>query len=186
MHEKAHVIKLLESTREAIKNFDVLRLKELSNQTIHAASTEQDTDSILVAIIVYSMGKIIERDSQRNVKECGDFCKLSYSQLGKAMKFLESNKEESYKRSLHEIMESINKLSPNIKKNIEDVFRKARINKASKIYEHGISMEQTAQLLGISMYELASYAGQREDRNVPLFKTISTKDRIKLAMDFFK
>ena len=60
------------------------------------------------------------------------------------------------------------------------------INKASKIYEHGISMEQTAKLLGISMYDIASYAGQKGISDIPIGKTISVRDRIKLAMDFFK
>ena len=54
MHEKEHVIKILERTKQAIKEEDVLLLKELSNQTIHTSSMEQDTDSIMIAIIVYS------------------------------------------------------------------------------------------------------------------------------------
>ena len=74
-----------------------------------------------------------------------------------------------------------------MKKHIQDIFRKASINKASKIYEHGISMEKTANLLGITMFELASYAGQREQvLEVPMVKGIDVKSRIKLAMDMFK
>ena len=83
-------------------------------------------------------------------------------------------------------MDSVNKSSPEIKTYINDVLMKARINKASRIYEHGISMEQTAKLLGVSMYDLASYAGQRGVPGTPLAKTLSAKDRIKIAMDFFK
>ena len=47
-------------------------------------------------------------------------------------------------------------------------------------------MGQTAKLLGITLYELADYAGQRQDRNVPLFNTFSVQERIKLAMEMFK
>ena len=73
-----------------------------------------------------------------------------------------------------------------MKSYIQDVFRKARINKASALYEHGISMEKTASLLGITMFELANYVGQREVAEVPEIKTIDVRSRIKLAMDMFR
>ena len=74
-----------------------------------------------------------------------------------------------------------------MKKYIQDVFRKASINKASKLYEHGISMEKTAKLLGITMFELANYAGQKEEiSEAPIVRGIDIKSRIKLAMDIFK
>ena len=40
---------------------DTAQLRELSNHTIHNASVFQDEDSISVAILVYSLSKIIER-----------------------------------------------------------------------------------------------------------------------------
>ena len=70
------------------------------------------------------------------------------------------------------------------KKDIEEVFRKASINKAAKIYEHGISMEQTADLLGLTLFELATYSGQKISE-VGQSQTGSVKERIKLAMNFF-
>ena len=81
---------------------------------------------------------------------------------------------------------AIEHLSGRLKDYIQDVFRKASINRASKIYEHGISMEKTASLLGITLFELASYAGQKEEAELPQTKTIDVKARIKLAEDFFE
>ena len=185
MHEKAHVLNILESAKEAIKKEDVILLKELSNQTVHTASTIQDTDSILIAIIIYSLSKIIERKHQYDEKLCRDFCKFSIIELDKAIKSLKQDDERGFNSSLERIMNSVNKFSSDFKRNVQDVLNKARINKASKIYEHGISMEQTANLLGISQYELAGYVGLREDRTAPLMKTESASERIKLAMRFF-
>ena len=184
--EKEHVIEILEQTKEAIKNDDVARLKDLSNQTIHTASTEQDTDSITIAILIYSLSKIIERKHQYGEKECKQFCEFAFKEIEKVLKALKSNGEGAFTQSLEVLMDKLTKSSGEFKSSVEDVFRKARINKASKIYEHGISMEQTAKLLGISMYDLASYMGQKGISDIPLGKTISAKDRIKLAMDFFK
>lgn len=186
MHEKEHVISVLEQTKEAIKNDDVALLKDLSNQTVHTASTEQDTDSITIAVLIYSLSKIIERRHQYGKKECGQFCIFAVREMDKIIKSIKNDSNIEFTRNLESLMKNLSKFSGEFKTGVEDVFRKARINKASKIYEHGISMEQTSKLLGISMYELASYTGQKESANVPLARTMSVKDRIKLAMDFFK
>jgi hypothetical protein len=80
----------------------------------------------------------------------------------------------------------LSKVSGNFKKHIQYVFRKAKINKASRIYEHGISMEKTSKLLGISIWELAEYAGHTRIGDVNLSITLPIKQRIKFAMEIFK
>ena len=186
MHEKRHVLKILEDTKNAIKNEDIIALRNLSNQTIHTASTEQDTDSITLAVVIYSMSKVLERKHQYDEKSCKEFSKFALMEIDNSIKSLLKNDDAEFRNSLQNIINYITKTSGEFKGNVEDVFRKARINKASKIYEHGISMEQTAKLLGISMYDVASYAGQKGISDIPIGKTISAKDRIKLAMDFFR
>jgi hypothetical protein len=186
MIEKEHLINILEQTKKAIGEQDVLKLKELSNQTIHSASLNQDVSSVAIAVIIYSLSKIIERKGQSKVKVCDEFCMTSLRLIDKAIKSLTQNDEVSFNKNLEEINMSINKLSPDSKKHIGDVFRKASINKASKIYEHGISMEQTAKLLGITQYDLASYTGQSPISETDLNLTQSVKNRIKLAEDMFK
>jgi hypothetical protein len=90
------------------------------------------------------------------------------------------------KIAMENLRKAITKVSKDLKYYIQDVFRKAQINKASKIYEHGISMEKTANLLGITVWELANYAGQRpEISEQKEIKTVSVKERIKLAMGMF-
>jgi len=185
MEERENLLRILKESREAIKEHDLVKLKELSNQTVHSASITSDTDSILVAVIIYSLGKIIER-TKYGTKECISICKFSMTELQKAETALNKNDEVTFKGSLEAIMDFVSKLSPDLKKDVQDILRKASVNKAAKIYEHGISMEQTAKLLGVSMYELASYAGQKGSANVPLAKTQSVKDRINLAMEMFK
>jgi len=106
--------------------------------------------------------------------------------LANAIAALKNNNEDLFHSALQTIIDSINKLSLNFRQDIQNIFHKARINKASKIYEHGISMEQTAKLLGISQYELANYTGQTKISDMPETKTFSVKDRIKLAMGMFE
>ena len=186
MQEKENIIDILERTKEAIKSEDVVTLKELSNRTVHSVSIYKDTDNVAVAVIVYSLGKIIERKGQEKIKGCDDFCITSLRSIDKAIKSLNEGNETVFNKNLEEINNSINKLSSDSKKYIGDVFRKASINKASKIYEHGISREQTAKLLGIMQYDLASYTGQSLVSETDLNLTQSVRNRIKLAEEMFK
>lgn len=185
MQEKENTLRILERTKEAIKKEDSIKLKELSNRTIHTASTSQDPENISIAVIVYSISKIIEREKYRDYSGWEKFYKKILSLIDNLIEDLQKDDDKKLSQDLGLIQESINKLSGNFKKNVQDVFRKASINKASRIYEHGISMEKTASLLGITMFELASYAGQTGISDVPISKTMEVKARIKLAMEMF-
>ncbi len=186
MQEKENVLRILQEARTAVKEDNSIKLKELSNQTIHTASITQDADNIAVAVAVYSLSKIVERREYRNFPGWKDFYKTVMLCIDDSINAIKKNDDKKLKDSLMLIRKSVSKLSGKLKNYIQDVFRKAEINKASKIYEHGISMEKTASLLGITMFELASYAGQKPDGEAPLSKTIDVKTRIKTAMDMFK
>ncbi|MCW8966172.1 MAG: hypothetical protein OQK82_05750 [Candidatus Pacearchaeota archaeon] len=181
-----NVLRVLLDTKQALEKNDTTWLKNLSNQTIHTASTKQDSTNITLAVIVYSISKILERT---DYKKYPDWQKLyntiiiSFEASVAAAKSHDSNK---LKLNLNKIRKIITKLSGNFKKNIEEVFRKASISKASRIYEHGISMEKTAKLLGVTQYELADYAGKTGISNMPEGKTASLRQRIKMAEKIFQ
>jgi len=106
--------------------------------------------------------------------------------LDKSIKDIENKDFGKFREDFKKIRGSIENLSGKLKKYIKEVIRNAEINKASRIYAHGISMEQTANLLGVSLYELADYAGKTGIADVPENMTRNTKDRIKLAMEMFE
>ncbi len=187
MIEKENILYLLKETLSSLSNNDFLKLKNLSNRTVHSSSIDQDGSSILVAVILYSLSKILERDFYKEDPAWDVFYKKVLKYLSEAIVFLENDDIKNFRRSLKLIRANIDKLSGNLKIYISDVFRKAEINKASKIYEHGISMEKTAKLLGISLWELANYSGQKlvfEKNNES--KTVDIKSRIKLVKKFFE
>jgi len=47
-------------------------------------------------------------------------------------------------------------------------------------------MEQTAKILGITIWELSEYAGTTGISNVNLNRTMSEKKRIQIAMEIFE
>ncbi|MEK6917567.1 MAG: hypothetical protein AABW51_01325 [Nanoarchaeota archaeon] len=186
IQEKDNVLRIFVETKEAITKEDAMKLNELSNQTIHSASITQDPDNIAVAVIIYSLSKIIERKNYRGYNGWGKFYRKIVDCIDHSTKALEDNDDDELRVHIKSLRNSIDNLSGKLKIYIHDVFRKASINKASRIYEHGISLEKTAGLLGITLYELASYAGGTGIPDVSLSKTMDVKNRIKIAMEFFE
>lgn len=180
-----NVLRILEETKIALEKNDIIALKSLSNQTIHTASVKQDEVNILLAVIVYSLSKILERVDYKKYPDWNKLYKAIVFAIEGAIIGAKAKDEYKLKKNLLDVRKSIGKLSGNFKKYIEDVFRRASISKASRIYEHGISMEKTAKLLGITMYELADYAGKTGIPNMPEGRTIDVKQRIKLVEAFF-
>ena len=77
MEEADNILRILTEAKEAVERSDSYRLKLLSDQTIHSAAIYQDADNIIVAVIIYSLGKIIEREGYRHMKGWEKF----YSEL---------------------------------------------------------------------------------------------------------
>ena len=186
MKERDNIIRILKETKLAVTSADAVKIKQLSNQTIHTASIAQDPDNIAVAVIVYTLGKIVERENYQTYKGWKTFFNHFLRHIEIATQSLEQNKLEEFRKQITQIRKEIESLHGNFKKHVQDVFERARISKASRIYEHGVSMEQTANLLGITLWELADYAGQTGIGDVQESITDSEKNRIKLVQDFFK
>lgn len=186
MQENENILRILKETLEAINSEDSFKIKQLSDQTINTASMTQDVDNVSVAVIVYSLGKIMERERYQKYPEWDKFLKFIKDYLKDSINYLKEKDEERTRNSLENIRRIIGKLSGKLRKYIKEVFRRAQISKASRIYEHGISMERTAKLLGITSYELAEYAGQTGISDVANSKTMSVKERINLIKEFFK
>ena len=186
MEESENVLRILQETKIALEKLDVIALKSLSNQTVHTASVKQDSINIALAVVVYSLSKIFERVDYRKYPDWDKLYKTIIDSIDGSIIAAKNKDENKLKIHLEKIRKSISKLSGNFKKYIEEVFRKASISRASRIYEHGISMEKTAKLFGITMYELADYAGKTGISNMPEGQTTDVKSRIKLVENFFR
>ena len=187
MQEKENILQILEGAKNSIEKGDTGTIKSLSNQTTNTAALTHDPDNIAIAVIVYSISKLLERENYKKLPGWNEFYNTIFKCFDDAINSIKKNDEIKIKESLHSLRNSLIKVSGNLKKHISDIFRKASINKASRIYEHGMSMEKTAKLLGITMFELASYAGQKEQvTETPVIPGVDVKSRIKLAMELFR
>lgn len=183
--ERQNVLDILRKTRIALKTEDVMTLREASSRTIHSASIYKDTDSVAVAVIVYALSKIIERKKYTTYDGWLPFYKKVLFGINKGIEDLETKNFNQFRKDVMEIRSSINTISGNLKIYIQDVFREAEISRASRLYEHGISSAETAQLLGITQFELAEYIGKTGIADVDLGVTMPIKNRLNFARSLF-
>lgn len=184
VEERAHIIHVLDETREALKNNDSPALKDLSNQTIHCASCIQDTGSIIIAVLNYALSKIIERGKNSDMPSWKSFVSEFSEKIDSAAHALAEENEVKYQSELVKARKLLENAAGNIKPYIHEVLRNAAINKASKLYEHGISRGQTANLLGITQWELSEYSGPRVETKPEMNQKISVNQRAQMALEF--
>ncbi len=186
MKEVSNILRIFREVRTAITEQDSYKIKKLSDQTIHTATISQDSDNIIVAVLVYSVGKIVEREHYRKMPGWKKFRELLIKNWEGAISALEKKDMKKFREAMGHIRHSLNKIDENLAIYIKQVFEKAQINKAFKIYEHGLSSRQVAELLGVSLWDMASYIGQSRVHEEKLNVSLPERKRIKMAEGFFR
>jgi len=175
---KKDIVEILSTVIEILKlgeTGDSDEIKELSNHTIHNASTYQDEDSIAVAVLTYALAKLIARGVVLD--------KRMFILIRKARDALQKDNDKIYKANMTLLFRDIRKLDEKLKLYIEHVIKHAEIKKGTKLYEHGLSMAKAAALMNINQWELMQYVGKQEIE-VP-FGKIDLHSRLKLAKKLF-
>ena len=91
----------------------------------------------------------------------------------------------SFDRSIKRFFLIINKIEGKLKLYVQDVINNAKISKGSRLYEHGISLARTAELFGVSAYELMSYVGKTGIADVYTPKKNMLVKRLTMARGLF-
>ena len=129
MEERENVLRILEETKEAIKLDNTAKIKELSNQTTNTASLTQDPDNIAIAVMVYSLGKILERQNYKSLRGWEVFYRVIISALDRAINDVRNKNDKEFRKDFELIRKAINKLSGKLKKYVEDVLEGLKLTK---------------------------------------------------------
>jgi hypothetical protein len=173
---KKDIIKIIDSALISLKDKDSMNLGEISNNTIHNASIFQDQNSITIAVIMYALSKIINRMSkiEPNI----------INQLTSARDALQNDHFQRYEQMIKTIIDTISSFDEKLDLYIQKVINEAEIKKGSKLYEHGISLARTADLLGITQWELMKYVGHTKIAD-NFNDGIDVKDRLNYTRKLF-
>jgi hypothetical protein len=167
---------ILGSVQAALKQKNSMLLREVSDHTIHNASIFQDKDSITIAVLIYALSKIIDRLGKSEPK----IARL----LADARKELGHGDIKGYERRVKALVKEITAIDSRLDLYIQKVINEAEIKKGSRLYEHGISLAQTADLLGITQWELMKYLGQTRIAD-EFSDTVTINDRVSYARRLF-
>lgn len=170
------IIKIIHRILKVLEKGYYSQLSALSNHTIHNASIFQDQDSISIAVITYALEKIIDQPAFDIAAFKGKF--------NEALKDLRDDKVQSYRVAVKGLFKMIRNTDQKLKMYIDHVIDFAEVKKGGKIYEHGISLAQTASLIGVTQWELMEYLGTTTvvDR---YREEASVDKRLRLAREIF-
>jgi len=176
---KEDILSVLEKAIKAIKQQDYSALAEISNRTVHDASIFQEDDPLTIAVLMYALSKVIHRCIER-----GQACPIVVPQLKKAQDALKNDDDNAYRAVVKNFLREIGEYDSQLKLYIQEVIEQARIKKAGKLHEHGISIARTAELLGLSQWELQNYIGKtiRETS----YDGMKVKERLRRTRELFK
>ncbi len=161
---------------EILEEGNLLQLKELSNHTVHDSSIYRDEFSITAAVILYSLYKIAQRGQLNIAKVVGYITELNHA--------LTKGDNEGYRGIQKALLSYISDTDLKFRLHVDDVLKQAKIKKGWKLYEHGLSLGSSAEMLGISKWDLMNYIGNTTIADQLRVKS-DVKSRLKYARSLF-
>ncbi len=163
------LIGTLKQIKYAVDAEDAESLKELSNHTIHCSSIYLEKRALYIAMITYSLSRIIEKGpiKKANKKEFEDFTKNMKNKIENLINFLEERKFQKIDECIKKMFKDVSNFDKYFGKYIKDVLDFSRIQKGTKIYEHGLSLSSVAELIGISKWDLMEKVGETKEFDSP-------------------
>ncbi len=180
-HDIANV---LEHVINGLKTNNSAEIKEWSNHIVHNSSIFRDKHSIRTSILVYALSKIFEAHGAEETWKL--FWKNISRVLEKALNYCNTLQIKEFEWKLKELTALVGNADKKFGEYIQYVLDKARIKKAWKIYEHGLSLGTVAQLLGVNKWEAMNYFGQTKTSDYPDFITENVRKRYETVKEVFK
>lgn len=179
------VINVFTKAAVAVKNRDASLLKDLSDDTLNHAAMQQDDQSISIAVIVYALSKIIDRMQEKELSTQTAILDRIQNRMEKAKLLLDKGNQQQYKEVMKEIFAKINEIDVKFTEYVQEVIEKAKVKKASKMHERGISLGRTAELLGLTQWDLMNYVGKTMLYDREPVSKVSLKQRMAYAEELF-
>jgi len=174
---KRDILKVLTSVIDLVKKGDYARVSSWSNRVIHSASVYQDDDTVTVAVLVYMLGKVFQDCCEKGVELPEVLPKLE-----QAVHYLRNNNHNAFHVLLKKLLADLSNYDDKLKVYIQEVLTRAKIKKGSGMYHHGLSIARTAELLGLSQWELQEYIGIMRDKH---YEGLPIKKRLERARRLF-
>ncbi len=173
---KGDIIAVLNNAILAIHKGDLVALREESNHIIHCSAIFQRQESIQTAVVIYALAKILERGKTIDARVLDT--------IQKAISFMEADNIRGFNTEIKALFDMISVVDDQLSRYMQHIVTEAQIKKGSRIYEHGISLGKTAEIFGLSQWELMKYVGKTR-MSEETGETVPIKQRIAYARQLF-
>ncbi len=162
---------LLQRTRKAFEQDNLLELRKISNTAIEEVMITQQPKLVEVSLISYALSKLLSKPHYQENPKWEEFKEKILSKL--------KTEEETRGKKLEEIIETIYELSQDAGNYIENVVEHGRIKQASRLYALGISLDTAAKVTRVKEERLLGYIGATliSEKTHTISKTIEDRYR---------
>ena len=152
---KEDILAVIKKVIAAFRAKNYFDLRDISNQTTHSASMYGDADAVSIAVVIYSIFKIVSRDFYDHGLD-----DELLAQFLRARQSLEKNNLSLFRQTLQRTFKVLGEKDPKMRRHLKSIIYHAQTVKGSRLYEHGVSLASAAQILGVSHWDLMSYVGK--------------------------
>lgn len=158
------------------KQKDIIGLRELSNRIIEEVFVSQDKEMVEVAVVAYSLSKIIGKP---HFTKSPKWKKFEEHFLGEIEKKVPPNV------IISEIMADVAEIDRNLGNYMNDTIQHTRAKQASRLYALGLSLSQASEICGADKAEVLRYVGLTKIAEREQMKSKSLQERMKTARKVF-
>ena len=144
---------LIKKSLEAVEDKNSFELRRISADTLSEAAIDEHRELMLLALVDYALSKILSKIHYEDVDH--DFYSKIVTHFENA---IAARKEEKIK-NLEAIEDLVIKLDEKEGNFSDNVMTKARIKKASNLYNQGFSLRRAAELTGANASDVLDYIG---------------------------
>ena len=138
---------------EKKKGMNVEAMKQLSDQSIEDVALYKDLDVVSITVLFYSIYKVVD---------CFD--DVTFDELIKGLRDAQSALQRNffgkYNQKIRNLFKLVRGCNAKVKQHLQDVMDAARIKKGTVLLQKGLSLGQAAGLMGLSNWDLQSYASK--------------------------
>ncbi len=163
--------------KNAFKARDSFKLREIADDAIKEAVVKYDKDLARIAVLAYSLSKILSKLHFRKREEWHRFEKEMERELAIFVGEVKRGETREACERMIELIRSIDESAGNYARNLVE---KAKVKMASTAYALGLSLESAANLTEANKYELMRYIGITKVHDRPYSETISPSERYSL------
>lgn len=169
---------LINDSIKALDAKDPMQFRNISADALTEAAVEGHREVILIALVDYALSKIL---SKIRYRELGD---KFFSDIKEKFESAKGASKEDIIRYLEEVENLVVKMD-SVEGNYSDnVMEKAKIKKASALYEKGMSLRQASQMTGADPVRVLDYIGGSKIHELEGFGT--NAERLRVARGVFE